>query len=734
MRRSGQLVVQRSPTQGSRADEGVGPTTEFCYPDPAIRLPSKTALALSALLLVVAIFYVRPQFILGTGALEGLDYDQLHIRRITFAQGALWGGGHTLPAWYPRELLGSPFAANLQSFPWIPTRLVLLFLDPLMAYAAGVAIAAGLAALFTFLFCRRAGLTRTAAFAAGGTFACAGYFASRVMAGHLPLLEAYPALPLLLWLVDRCFASDCSRRHRFDLALLALAAACVCVAGHPQVPAYAIASALLYTAWYGRGWQRARVAGAMVLGCGLMLVVWWPMLLLIGRSTRVLPLQAPDNDIGMAYGRLLALIVPGIHGWPEPVELAKAHPFNEYPDTAYFWDTASYVGILPLVAMAALFVACVWQRRMPDPRWRFLGLLGIGAFLCALPLASPLLHSLPGTLLRSPARLLYLWTFCAAVALGVGVDSVRPKLRTPILLAVLSLHFFDLWGFARWFVHVEPRDRLTRDFDPVLAREVGDGRIAEERADYVFSYQDQYDDPGGFDSIFLARTNRALIALSGDPPGTNVQEIDASDFPIAALEATGVRFVITTETRNDLQLVSRTKRTYLYRVPNPEARASFFGSSQIEFVDNAFAAHPRDRLLLTRQARRYIPLTPEPISAPATVAYARPSSDEILLETSTVEPGYVRLLEAFDPGWRATVDSTFAPVLPADGFAMAVPVTAGAHTIRLRYSTPGRGVGVGLSLMSLALLALLVLSVSVDTWGDGASPYESPSTSSSAHS
>jgi hypothetical protein len=41
----------------------------------------------------------------------------------------------------------------------------------------------------------------------------AGFFASRVMAGHLPLLEAYPALPQLLWLVDRAV-----KRSRFALA------------------------------------------------------------------------------------------------------------------------------------------------------------------------------------------------------------------------------------------------------------------------------------------------------------------------------------------------------------------------------------------------------------------------------------------------------------------------------------------------------------------------------------
>jgi len=97
------------------------------------------------------------------------------------------------------------------------------------------------------------------------------------------------------------------------------------------------------------------------------------------------------------------------------------------------------------------------------------------------------------------------------------------------------------------------------------------------------------------------------------------------------------------------------------------------------------------------------------------VIYLRPSSDEILLRCSSGQPGLVHVLEAFDPGWTATVDAASAPLLPANGFAMAVPVPAGNHTIRLRCKTPGRAMGAALSLLSLALLALLVSSAKTPT-------------------
>ncbi len=386
---------------------------------------------------------------------------------------------------------------------------MLLLLDPSIAYAAGIAMAAALSAIFTspFLLPAQAGLTRVGAVAAGGTFACAGYFASRVIAGHLPLLEAYPALPLLLWLVDRALTPERAPRRRFDLGVLAVCCTCVVVAGHPQLPAYSLASALLYALWKGgRKVPMASALGAMMLGAGLALVVWWlQLLLLIARSTRVLRLAAADNDIAMPYSRLPALLMPGIHGWPQPVELADHHPFTGYPNAAYFWDTASYIGILPLVAVAALLIGCIVRKRMPNSRWTFLAFLGVVAFLCSLPPASPLLHLLPGTLLRgSPARLLYLSTFCAAVATGVAVDALR-RARWPfstqppwfVVAVVLCLHFADLFGFAHWFIQTIPREDEAPAFRTIVDREVGDGRIAQERAYYATVPDDDHRDVCG---------------------------------------------------------------------------------------------------------------------------------------------------------------------------------------------------------------------------------------------
>jgi len=676
-----------------------------------------STIAMAFLLVLTESVYLRPSLVDGTQQLVGADYKQLHVRHIAFAREALLGVRHTVPGWDPHEFMGTPFAANLQSFPWIPTRFALFLLDPEIAYVAGVAIAAGLAALFTFLYCRRAGLSRLGSVAAGWTFACAGYFTSRVAAGHLPLLEAYPALPLLLWLTDRALAPERIKRHAFDLGALALASACVVVAGHPQIPAYSFAATLLYVVWRARNWLGARLVAAIGLGIGSTCAILWPMLLLIGRSTRILHLAPADNDVAMPYRRLLSLIVPGIDGYALPIQAGSGNLFRGYPNTAYFWDTVCYVGILPLASLAGLVVLCVWRKQLPRGRWMFLAVLGTGAFLLALPVGQLLFRMLPGTLLRSSCRLFYLWTFCVAAALGASVDKVRRmRLRggtasTVALLALgLGLHFVDLSRFDQMFILTSPRRSGPPAFEETLRTQVGDGRIGSDPVTGG-PYADRYDDVGGFDSIWLARFDQGIVALTGDPEDENEEELDGSDLTVAALEATGVRFVITPDTRADLELVAKTSDTNLYHVPNPVARASFFAAERARFsaeekIPNLFAGNPYS-LILPDSARRHLRVSGGAGGA-GKVQYLRPNSDEIRLQVEAGHPGFVHVVEAWDPGWTATLDGSAAPVLPANGFLMAVPVSAGRHSIALRYKTPGRATGLAMSLLSLGLLIGLI--------------------------
>jgi uncharacterized membrane protein YfhO len=79
------------------------------------------------------------------------------------------------------------------------------------------------------------------------------------------------------------------------------------------------------------------------------------------------------------------------------------------------------------------------------------------------------------------------------------------------------------------------------------------------------------------------------------------------------------------------------------------------------------------------------------------------------IEAALDQPGYVVLLDAWDPGWRATVDGSETPVLRANVAFRAVAVPAGRHRIELRYRP--RSVLAGLLVSATVLLAAALLAV-----------------------
>jgi len=666
----------------------------------------------------VAALYTRLEILTGDASLYGMDFWSLHLRRLEFVREALASGTGGLPAWYPHELFGTPFWSNLQSFPWIPSRLVLLAVDPTLAYPLGVVLAALLSASFTWLYCRTLGWSAPAAAIAGFSFAGAGFFAARVTVGHLPNLEGYPALPLLLWRIEMWLRAE---DPRAPLAWLAVATACVVVAGHPQFPAYAVACALAYAAWLRRDRSVLRAYGAVALGGGATLAIWWPMLLLLGRSTRVLDLAAATNDIAFPYTRLPALFLPWRDGWPAAVNRAPSEPFAGYPNTAYFWDTVAYVGLLPWLAAAALFALWALHRWKPQQRGRFFAALGALSLLCALPWVDVVGDLIPGTLLRSPARLFYLVTFALSLAVGAALDAAAPLARrrhaVMIALGVLvCLHVADLSSHVRPFVH--SRSRALRSMpraEERLASELGSARVA---IDYhlVFDLNRRYDDVGFFDSIMLAAPYRALLDLGGALPSLNRQAISGSELPSVSLRNFGVRYVITNRNRSDLTLLD-TEHYRLYGVPDPIPRADFFPPERVRYLDEPEMRREQHTHgfdlgagLMLRSERRPTddPAAGDTATAEAHVEFNRPAPDHIELDVTTASRGFVRVIESWDPGWEVRVDGKPAPVLRANTFALAVAVEPGTHRIEFEYRTPGWRLGAALSATSLLALIWLV--------------------------
>jgi hypothetical protein len=680
----------------------------------AIRgIPIRTIVSLVVMIAgVLAVFtpwiYFNPHL-----RLDGSDYILLHERRIRFAQEAIFSSQPHLPAWYSREALGTPFWSNVQNFPWIPTRLVLLLLDPSRALVVGVNMAAVLAAVFTFFYGRSIQLGRLACAAFGWTFACAGFFSTRVSAGHLPLLEAYPALPLMLWLVEKRLA----QRRRLDLFYLGISTTCLALAGHPQLPIYALAVAAIYTIGRAPFREAARILAAMFLGGASAMFAVWPFLLLVLRSARVLKLNPPSNDIVFPISRLLSFLFPWHDGWPNAIHRLPQVPLN-LANEYMFWDTGCYVGWLPIMAAAFLLLRALVHWKRPDSRLLFHAILGLLALALACGATNILLPNSGGTYLRSPARLIYVTTFALALGLGVAVDVLtKAAVQTPraalfvsLIGIALALHAFDLMDFDHYFVSAIPNETQDPAGLKSAQKWVGDGRTAID-FDIGLPLNREIDDVGFFDSVVLAKPYAALMDLARQPPGENIEFFNGSQMDDHALQICGVNLVIT----------NRSGPIQTREIPNPLPRASFYSSSEliIASVDQThrFLRDPyfdfRHRLMLP-QGQALPSSTASASSLPqSAVTYHRDSSDLISMDVTTDQSGFLCLLEASDPGWQATVDGSPKEIVSADDVFMAVPLPAGAHHVVLRFSTPGMMVGSGISIASFFLLLLLVAGWSI---------------------
>lgn len=671
--------------------------------------------------LAVAAIYLPPSLLEGGKTLENSDYSLLHERRIRYAQEALFGPHPHLPGWYTREALGTPFWSNLQSFPFLPTRLAVLAFSTSDILAVSTNLGAILAALFTFLLARKLGLGRVASATAGWTFSCAGFFSSRVMAGHLPLLEAYFALPLLLWLGEEVVRAPAGRGLRTRLIALGLCGACVALAGHPQLPAYALAAAFSYVLFRSPTRRGLIAATALVLGAGCAAFALFPMCRLVLRSTRVLHLAPPDNDVAFPYERLGSYLFPWKDGYPLILAGGARPAFHGYPSTAWFWDTVCYVGWAPLLAVVFLAAVAVVRRRLPPRPWVFLALAGVLALLAALPPGRRLFSHLPGTILRSPARQLYVTGLVLALAMGAAVQFVVGLARGrwayaawPAVAIILAAHAIDLGSFSSNFIHPIP---VPQDPAPEVTAAIrslaGNGRAALT-VQWAAPINRDVDDVGFFDSLILARPYRALLDLQGTPSDANLEVLDGPTFDRRALQALGAAVVVSQFDHPDLHRLGWVQGLAIFTVDQPAPRARFVPLADVRALEapeihrrlRSKDADIRQSLMLSPDDAQRLP-PPTPPGNPATVSYEHESSDEVAAEVHCTGAGVLRVSEAWDPGWSATVDGAPAPILCADDVFLAVPLTAGSHEVRLTFHTPGAAAGMCISAGCLSLLLAL---------------------------
>ena len=146
---------------------------------------------------------------------------------------------------------------------------------------------------------------------------------------------------------------------------------------------------------------------------------------------------------------------------------------------------------------------------------------------------------------------------------------------------------------------------------------------------------------------------------------------------------------------------------YIYAVRNPLPRAFFAGRARWLPRDDV---HDELRAITAKDPAT-VRLGPEVLLEGArktegTAAYApahvvSDSGSEVEVAVTAPRPGFLVLSDVAYPGWTATVDGSDEPIEKANGFARAVRVPAGDHSVVFEYSPRSFEVGLWVSIVSV---------------------------------
>jgi hypothetical protein len=210
----------------------------------------------------------------------------------------------------------------------------------------------------------------------------------------------------------------------------------------------------------------------------------------------------------------------------------------------------------------------------------------------------------------------------------------------------------------------------------------------------------------GLGPAWAAPPTRAVEDLLGTPPGLRLLQLGGVEHVLFVGHALpeGLTRLATLPSAYVCPL-------NVLRVPATLPRAYVVGGERVESSEGAALGvlldpsfDPRGEVLLPRGLGRVEGGAPGPGGAARVVSRSLNALD---VEADLAGSGVLVVLEAFDAGWRATVDGRRAAVLRANGLFRAVRLSPGRHHVRLTYEPVAAKAGLGLSAAGLLAAATL---------------------------
>lgn len=135
----------------------------------------------------------------------------------------------------------------------------------------------------------------------------------------------------------------------------------------------------------------------------------------------------------------------------------------------------------------------------------------------------------------------------------------------------------------------------------------------------------------------------------------------------------------------------------LFRVPDPLPRVYAVGGARTAPTENQALTVMGDPRFDLRREIVLPETTPVHGAADGFLAATRVVSrrtNALDVEVEMSHPGWLVVVEGYEPGWTARADGEPVPLLRANALFRAVPVPAGTHRVEMRYRPPGLRAGI----------------------------------------
>ena len=276
--------------------------------------------------------------------------------------------------------------------------------------------------------------------------------------------------------------------------------------------------------------------------------------------------------------------------------------------------------------------------------------------------------------------------------------AIKPTASQFIVLLILILTIFDIFRFTSKFEpftdkkYLYPETRITsflHDKSKYTIFRVAalDDRILPPNFNIMYKLQT----PSGYDPLYLKRYGEFIAAMERgkpdiSPPWGFNRIITPKNYTSSLYDLLNVNYLLSFDSISlpEYKLVFKEGKTNLYEKTNPNHRVYFVSktinvSTKDEALKQMFTPGFSTKEMAVVENNNYSGILDYSTGSARIMNYS-PNSVEI--ETYTQGPGFLVLLDAYYPVWKATIDSVPTEIYITNYAFRGIKVPQGKHDVR----------------------------------------------------